>query len=102
MRTSILMLAALVASACGAAIAGLAFFAAGSLDQFGVAAVSFLPPLGLSLRELAWLALVPAASMASLGLPGITVDRVLPLADAPEAHRLLASRRTIGKLLLQP
>jgi cell division transport system permease protein len=55
-------LAALVASACGAAIAGLAFFAAGSLDQFGVAAVSFLPPLGLSLRELAWLALVPVAA----------------------------------------
>mgnify|MGYP003343269208 FL=1 len=38
------------------------FFAAGSLDQFGLAAVSFLPPLGLPLGEMAWLALVPAAA----------------------------------------
>lgn len=31
----------------------------------------------------------------------LRVDRVLPLADAPEAHRLLESRTTRGKLLLQ-
>jgi NADPH2:quinone reductase len=32
----------------------------------------------------------------------VRVDRVLPLAEAAEAHRLLEGRRTAGKLLLQP
>ncbi len=31
----------------------------------------------------------------------VAIDRVLPLAQAAEAHRLLASRATAGKLLLQ-
>ena len=32
------------------------------LDQFGLPAVSFLPPLALSLAELCWLLLVPATA----------------------------------------
>jgi NADPH2:quinone reductase len=32
----------------------------------------------------------------------LTVSRVLPLAEAAEAHRLLESRRAVGKLLLDP
>jgi cell division transport system permease protein len=55
-------LAALIAAACGAALATAAFLAAGSLDQFGLASVSFLPPLGLPLRELPWLASIPVAA----------------------------------------
>jgi cell division transport system permease protein len=54
--------AAGVAGACGAAIAMVIFVAAGSLDQFGVSTVSFLPPLGLAWRELPWLAAIPAAA----------------------------------------
>lgn len=32
----------------------------------------------------------------------VTIDRALPLADAAEAHRLLESRQTAGKVLLIP
>jgi cell division transport system permease protein len=55
-------LAALIAAACGAALATAAFLAAGSLDRFGLASVSFLPPLGLPLRELPWLASIPVVA----------------------------------------
>jgi cell division transport system permease protein len=55
-------LAALAASAVGSTLAGAAFIAASGLDQFGLPAVSFLPPLGLSVAELFWLLLVPATS----------------------------------------
>ena len=55
-------LAALIAGVCGAVLATAIFSAAGSLDQFGLASVSFLPPLGLPLSELPWLALVPVAA----------------------------------------
>lgn len=36
------------------------------------------------------------------GAVRIRIDRVLPLSDAAEAHRLLESRRTVGKLVLIP
>jgi cell division transport system permease protein len=55
-------LAALIAGVCGAVLAMAIFFTAGSLDQFGLASVSFLPPLGLPLNELPWLAAVPVAA----------------------------------------
>jgi cell division transport system permease protein len=55
-------LAAAVASAGGATLASFVFLAAGGLDQLGLGAVSFLPPLGLPVAELPWLALVPATA----------------------------------------
>lgn len=53
-------LAALGASAAGAAVAALLFLAAGGLEFAGVEAVPFLPPIALKLSEAAWLAAVPA------------------------------------------
>jgi len=71
-------LAALAASVVGAALAGAAFTAAATLDQFGVAAVSFLPPLGLSAQELPWLLLVPAtAAMIAWATARISVISAL-------------------------
>ena len=55
-------LAALAASAVGSLFAAATFIAASELDQFGLPAVSFLPPLALSLGELCWLLLVPATA----------------------------------------
>jgi len=56
--------AAGLAGACGAAFATVIFVAAGSLDELGLASVSFLPPLGLPAGELAWLAAIPAGAAA--------------------------------------
>jgi cell division transport system permease protein len=70
--------AALAAAACGAVLGGLVFLAAGSLDQFGVAAISFLPPLGLALAELPWLAVIPtAAAMIAWGTARVSVIAAL-------------------------
>jgi cell division transport system permease protein len=55
-------LAAFAASAVGSVLAGGTFVAVSSLDEIGVAAVSFLPPLALSTAELSWLSLVPVTS----------------------------------------
>jgi cell division transport system permease protein len=52
-------LAAFAASAVGSLLAAATFIAASELDQLGLPAVSFLPPLALSLGELCWLLLVP-------------------------------------------
>jgi len=57
-------LAALIAAACGAALAAIVFLAARGLDQLGISTVPFLPPLGLALKELPWLAAIPAAAAA--------------------------------------
>jgi cell division transport system permease protein len=70
--------AALAAAACGAALGALVFFAAGSLDQLGVAAISFLPPLGLAFAELPWLAVIPtAAAMIAWGTARVSVIAAL-------------------------
>jgi len=54
--------AALVTSACGMLAALAVFVVAGSAEVAGLASVPFLPPLGLKLAELPWLALVPAGA----------------------------------------
>ncbi|MGQ0742128.1 MAG: cell division protein FtsX [Alphaproteobacteria bacterium] len=55
------LVAALVTSACGMLAALALYVVAGSAEAAGLASVPFLPPLGLKLAELPWLALVPAA-----------------------------------------
>ncbi|MFL6077179.1 MAG: zinc-binding alcohol dehydrogenase family protein [Mycobacteriales bacterium] len=43
-----------------------------------------------------------ALDLAATGALRPAVDSVLPLADAPEAHRRIESRRTTGKIVLTP
>jgi cell division transport system permease protein len=57
-------ISALLASLAGTAAAAFLFVGLGSLNIFGVEAVPFLPPLALTLTELAWLAAVPAVIAA--------------------------------------
>lgn len=52
-------IAALAASACGMLAALVVFLLAGSVEQVGLSSVPFLPPLGLKLIEIPWLATVP-------------------------------------------
>ena len=54
--------AALVTSACGTLAALAIFVVAQSMEGVGLATIPFLPPLGLKLAELPWLALVPASA----------------------------------------
>lgn len=56
------LLSTLAASAVGAIFAAVTFLLMGGLQFAGVEAVPFLPPLGLNLRELAWLCAVPLVS----------------------------------------
>jgi cell division transport system permease protein len=70
--------AAGIAAALGATLATLIFAAAGSLDQLGLSTVSFLPPLGLPMRELPWLAAIPAgAAIIAWGTARISVIAAL-------------------------
>jgi len=62
------------------------------------------PSLGhytLTREELLWRASDVFAAIES-GAVRVRIDRELPLAEAAEAHRLLESRQTRGKLLLIP
>jgi cell division transport system permease protein len=52
-------ISALAAALAGTLVAGLLFQGLAGLEIFGVEAVPFLPPLALTLSELAWLAAVP-------------------------------------------
>ena len=70
--------ATLLAAICGAGFGALVFFAAGSLDQLGLTTISFLPPLGLALAELPWLALIPiAAAVIAWGTARLSVIAAL-------------------------
>ncbi len=62
------------------------------------------PTLGHYMRtpdEMRWRAGEVLGGIAS-GKLKLTIDRELPLAEAAEAHRLLESRATSGKLILRP
>ena len=52
-------------------------------------------------KELLWRA-GEVLSWVAAGKLRLRIDRQLPLRDAAEAHRLLESRKTMGKLLLKP
>jgi NADPH:quinone reductase-like Zn-dependent oxidoreductase len=43
-----------------------------------------------------------ALSAAAKGRYRVLIDRILPLAEAAKAHRLVAERSGIGKVILQP
>jgi cell division transport system permease protein len=68
--------AALAAAGGGAAVAALAFLAAGGLESAGIEPVPFLPPLALQPIELLWLLMVPAAA----GLIALVTARLSVLA----------------------
>jgi NADPH:quinone reductase-like Zn-dependent oxidoreductase len=40
--------------------------------------------------------------VAALGHLGVLIDQVLPLSDAVAAHRLVAGRCAVGKIVLKP
>src|SRR5438445_10758978 len=52
-------------------------------------------------KELLWRA-GEVLEWVATGKLRLRIDRELPLRDAAEAHRLLESRKTTGKLLLKP
>jgi cell division transport system permease protein len=56
------LISALLAATIGAVVAGVLFSMAGGLELAGLEPVPFLPPMALSLGELAWLAAIPAAA----------------------------------------
>ena len=56
------LVSAFVAALLGALFAILLFLGASGLEQFGVEAVPFLPPLSLSWKEMPWLLTVPAVT----------------------------------------
>lgn len=71
-------LGALLAAMGGAFAAALAFLAAGGLDEIGLGAVSFLPPLGLNAAEFPWLLLIPgAAALIAWGTARLSVISAL-------------------------
>ena len=61
-------------------------------------AITIIGSFGRILREDVDTALRAAAE----GRYKVLIDRVLPLAQAPQAHRLVAERSGIGKVVLQP
>jgi NADPH2:quinone reductase len=61
-------------------------------------AITVIGSFGRILRE----DLDTALRAAADGRYKVLIDRVLPLARAPEAHRLVAERSGIGKVVLQP
>ena len=93
----------------------------GYLVLFGQAsgAVPPIDPLGLSAKGSLYLTRATLANYTStraellerahevlgaiaMGELQVRIDRTLPLAEAAQAHRLLESRQTAGKVLLQP
>jgi cell division transport system permease protein len=69
---------ALVAGLTGTLFAMVFFLGAGGLEQFGVEAVPFLPPLSLKWTELPWLVSVPvAASLIAWATARISVLSVV-------------------------